>query len=72
MKKLVLVSFVLIGLSLSACKKNFICSCTAETPSGAPTVNNYALDEMSKRDAQFECDKKDGEPGQDCVLKNAN
>ena len=63
--------FLMVGF-FSSCKKNFICTCTAETSDGAPTVNIVPFNDVTKKDASFECDKLDKISGQDCELKNAN
>lgn len=70
MKKVFLATFVLFSLSLGACKKNYICKCTAVT-SETPNIVIHDLNNKTKKDAEFECNKKDKEDGQSCVLKDA-
>jgi hypothetical protein len=71
MKKVFLASLVLLSLSLGACKKNYICLCTVES-TGTPNIVPHDLNNKTKKDAEFDCNKKDKEAGQSCVLKDAN
>lgn len=73
MKKLILAVVILGGVAfVTSCKKDYVCSCSGEifgVPfSGADTT----FVDMSKKDAQAECDKGDGSFGSDyveCELK---
>ncbi len=59
MKKLIpLIAIVVFGFALvfSACKKNYVCTCTL---SGGTATVKYELGKKSRTDANAECESKE-------------
>ncbi len=57
MKKIILLAAV-ITLSLSSCKKDYVCECTTTSPAGV-TTSTEDTEKMKLADAKSKCDKGD-------------